>query len=105
MTLCTALRQEIKVHIETYKQVILLLETSKSIDPAQSSHQRLLNLNYSEIQQRLIQNKILLTKLETPGTKLQNLIENLRNRVEKDKEVLICVNQIRKSDQIDINEK
>lgn len=102
ISLQSALKRELQLHIETYKLAINVIdevETSTNSDPALASHQRLLAFKYDDIQKRLIENKILLTKLETPGLKqLDVLIENLRNRVEKDKEVLVSVNQIKKLD-------
>ena len=81
-------------------------ESTLSSDPAQASHQRLLALKYDDIQKRLIDNKTLLTKLESPALKqLTDLIDNLRMRVEKDKNVLLCVNQIKKTDHdVDLKE-
>ena len=68
-------------------------------NPAQSSHQRLLAYNHADIQQRLIDNKTLLTILDKPVLKqLSHLIESLSNRVQNDKEVLFCVGQIRRID-------
>lgn len=68
-------------------------------NPAQSSHQRLLAISYNDIQQRLIDNKTLLTILEKPALKqLATLVENLSQRVESDKEVLLCVGQIKRID-------
>jgi hypothetical protein len=65
-----------------------------------------LNFKYDDIQKRLIDNKILLTKLETPGLKQLNVfIDNLKKRVDKDKEVLLSVNQIKKMDRdVDLKE-
>lgn len=81
-------------------------ESTVNNDPAHASHQRLLAFKYDDIQIRLIDNKILLTKLESPGLKqLGLLIDTLKTRVEKDKEVLLCVNQIRKLDRdVDLKE-
>lgn len=81
-------------------------ETSANSDPAQASHQRLLALRYDDVQKRLIDNKTLLTKLENPGLKqLDTLILNLKKRVDKDKELLLCVNEIKKMDRdVDLKE-
>jgi hypothetical protein len=101
ISLSSALKRELQFHIETYKLAINLIDESETTnyDPAQASHQRLLAFKYEDIQKRLIDNKILLTRLETPGLKhLENLVENLKQRVDKDKEVLICVNQIKNLD-------
>ncbi|CRK92090.1 CLUMA_CG005657, isoform A [Clunio marinus] len=109
ISLRSALRRELQFHIDTYKLAINVIdetETSADSDPAQASHQRLLAFKYDDIQKRLIDNKILLTKLEVPGLKqLHNLLDNLRERVEKDKEVLICVNQVKNRDRdVDLKE-
>lgn len=82
-------------------------ESSVNVDPAQASHQRLLAFKYEDIQKRLIDNKILLTKLETPGLKqLDVLIDSLKQRVDKDKEALVCVNQIKNMDRdVDLKER
>lgn len=102
ISLHSSLKRELQFHIETYKLAINIIdetETSTNSDPAHASHQRLLAFKYDDIQKRLIDNKILLTKLETPGLKqLDTLVENLKTRVDKDKEVLLCVNQIKKLD-------
>lgn len=108
MSIHSALKRELQLHIETYKHAINIIdetETSTITDPAQASHQRLLAFKYDDIQKRLIDNKILLTKLETPGLRqLDALVDNLRKRVDKDKEVLVCVNQIKNLDR-DVNLK
>jgi predicted ribosome quality control (RQC) complex YloA/Tae2 family protein len=109
ISLHLALKRELQFHIDTYKLAINIIdetETTPSTDPAQSSHQRLLNFKYDDIQKRLIDNKILLTKLETPGLKqLDAFVDNLRKRVDKDKEVLLGVNQIKKMDRdVDLKE-
>ncbi|XP_055385151.1 uncharacterized protein LOC129614526 [Condylostylus longicornis] len=98
-----ALKNELTQHIETYKNAVHKLEEMSTItvnqDPAQSSHQRLLAINYGDIQQRLIDNKTLLTILDKPTLKqLQQLIENLNERVQSDKEVLSCIGQIKRLD-------
>lgn len=103
-SLHTALKTELQRHIDTYKAAIHKLEElspiTVSLDPAQSSHQRLLAINYNDIQQRLIDNKTLLTMLDKPALKqLQCLTENLSQRVQNDKEVLFCVGQIKRIDQ------
>lgn len=55
-----------------------------------ASHQRQLSLKYSEIQQRLIDNQSLLNTLEKAGApcSLENLLAELKRRVEQDKEAL-----------------
>lgn len=109
LSLHAALRRELQFHIDTYKLAINVIdetETATASDPAQASHQRLLAYKYDDIQKRLIDNKILLTKLETPGLKqLNTFVENLKARVEKDKDALVCVNQIKNKDHdIDLKE-
>ena len=103
ISLHIALKNELQRHIETYKAAIHKLEELSPItinqDPAQSSHQRLLAIGYADIQQRLIDNKTLLTILDKPALKqLGQLIENLGQRVQNDKEVLFCVGQIKRID-------
>lgn len=109
ISLHSALKRELQFHIETYKLAINVIdenETASNPDPALASHQRLLAFKYDDIQKRLIDNKTLLTRLEAPGLKqLETLVDNLKKRVEKDKEVLVCVNQIKKLDgDVDLKE-
>ncbi|EDW99069.2 uncharacterized protein LOC6538844 [Drosophila yakuba] len=103
ISLHVALKTELQRHVDTYKMAIHKLEELSMVtvnqDPAHSSHQRLLAINYGDIQQRLIDNKTLLTMLDKPALKqLQTLVENLSTRVENDKEVLTCVGQVRRLD-------
>ncbi|CAO1426453.1 unnamed protein product [Diamesa hyperborea] len=104
LSLNAALKNELQFHIETYKMALHKLEELNAVtmiqkDPAQSSHQRLLAYNYADIQQRLIDNKTLLTKIDKPALKqLGLLIQNLLNRVQNDKEVLLCVGEIKRND-------
>ncbi|XP_040175537.1 uncharacterized protein LOC120908522 isoform X1 [Anopheles arabiensis] len=103
ISLHVALKNELQRHIDTYKAAIHKLEELSPVtshqDPAQSSHQRLLAIGYGDIQQRLIDNKTLLTMLDKPALKqLAQLVENLSQRVQNDKEVLFCVGQIRRTD-------
>lgn len=104
----SAIKSSLQQHIETYKHAINIIDESDSpsiTDPATSSHQRLLSFKYDDIQKRLIGNKTLLTKLEVPALRqLSELIENLKERVEKDKEALVCLNHIKKYDK-DVNFK
>jgi hypothetical protein len=82
-----------------------IIDEDSTTDPAQSSHQRLLSLKHEDIQRRLISNKTLLTKLEVPSLRqLHELVGKLRERVEKDKEALVCLNLIKKFDR-DVNFK
>lgn len=64
-----------------------------------ASHQRQLSLKYSEIQQRLIDNQSLLNTLEKAGgpCTLENLLAELKRRVEQDKEALRQWTALRKS--------
>lgn len=64
-----------------------------------ASHQRQLSLKYSEIQQRLIDNQSLLNSLEKAGgpCTLENLLAELKRRVEQDKEALRQWTALRKS--------
>lgn len=103
ISLHVALKTELQRHIDIYKMAIHKLEElNTSItnqDPAHSSHQRLLAINYGDIQQRLIANKTLLTMVDKPALKqLAFLVDNLSQRVENDKEVLKCVGQIKRLD-------
>ncbi|XP_070490336.1 uncharacterized protein [Chironomus tepperi] len=108
ISLQSAIKSSLQLHIETYKHAINIIDESDShsnSDPANSSHQRLLSLKYDDIQKRLICNKTLLTKLEVPSLRqLYELVENLKQRVEKDKEALVCLNHIKKYDK-DVNFK
>lgn len=103
ISLYIALKTELQRHVDTYKLAIHKLEELSMItvnqDPAHSSHQRLLAINYGDIQQRLIDNKTLLTVLDKPALKqLASLVENLSQRVENDKEMLKCVGQVKRLD-------
>ncbi|EDV93215.1 uncharacterized protein LOC6564180 [Drosophila grimshawi] len=103
ISLHVALKTELQRHVDTYKMAIHKLEELSMVtvnqDPAHSSHQRLLAINYGDIQQRLIDNKTLLTMLDKPALKqLHTLVENLSTRVENDKDVLSCVGQVKRVD-------
>lgn len=98
-----ALKTELSRHIEIYKTVTHKLEELSTVtvnpDVAQSSHQRLLSISHSNIQQRLIDNKTLLTALDKPELKqLRVLMDSLNQRVQNDKDILFCVGQIRRID-------
>lgn len=102
-SLHVTLKNELHRHIDTYKIALQKLDELSLItvnqDPAFSSHQRLLAVGYDDIQQRLIDNKTLLTIFEKPALKqLQQLISNLSQRVQNDKEVLFSVGQIKRID-------
>lgn len=63
-----------------------------------ASHQRQLSLKYSEIQQRLINNQGLLNTLEKAASPtLDNLLRELKHRIEYDKEALRQWTALRKS--------
>lgn len=99
------LKSELHRHIDTYKSALQKIDELSAItvnqDPAFSSHQRLLAIGYDDIQQRLIDNKTLLTVLEKPALKqLHQLVDNLAARVQNDKEVLYAVGQIKRIDQL-----
>ncbi|XP_067619757.1 uncharacterized protein [Eurosta solidaginis] len=103
VSLHVALKTELQRHVDTYKIAIHKLEelsiNTSHQDPANSSHQRLLAINYGDIQQRLIENKTLLTMVDKPALKqLASLVENLSQRVENDKEVLKCVGLVKRLD-------
>ncbi|XP_055594654.1 uncharacterized protein LOC129745527 [Uranotaenia lowii] len=103
ISLHVALKNELQRHIDVYKAAIHKLEELSPVtvnhDPAQSSHQRLLAISHGDIQQRVIDNKTLLTMLDKPTLKqLAQLLDNLTQRVQNDKEVLFCVGQIRRID-------
>lgn len=110
-SLHVALKAELQRHIDTYKAALQKLDELSPItvnqDPAQSSHQRLLAISYSDIQQRLIDNKTVLTILDKPALKqLAQLVETLAQRVENDKDVLLCVGQIKRIDpQVNIDSR
>lgn len=97
------LKTELHRHIDTYKTALQKLDELSTItvnqDPAFSSHQRLLAIGHSDLQQRLIDNKTLLCVFEKPALKqLQQLVQNLASRVQNDKEVLFSVGQIKRID-------
>ncbi|KAK9881742.1 hypothetical protein WA026_017263 [Henosepilachna vigintioctopunctata] len=102
-----ALKNELCRHIEAYKSAShrldeLGLVSSDSKKPVDSSHQRLLNLHHDDVQQRLIDNKTILTILDKQALQqLRPLIDVLSNRVQNDKEALFCVSQIKKLHPVD----
>ncbi|KAJ8985983.1 hypothetical protein NQ317_013867 [Molorchus minor] len=97
-----ALKTELQRHIESYKSALhrldeLRLAAADNKKPVDASHQRLLSLRLSEVQQRLIENKTLLTILDKPALKqLDPLIETLAVRVQNDKEALFCISQLKR---------
>lgn len=71
--------------------------STDSKKPVDASHQRLLSLHHEEVQQRLIDNKTLLTILDKPALQqLRPLIDTLAMRVQNDKEALFCVSQVKR---------
>ncbi|EFN84949.1 uncharacterized protein LOC105182734 isoform X1 [Harpegnathos saltator] len=102
-----ALKEELETRTEAYKLALHKIEnfgkhagTHKADQGVQAaSHQRQLSLKYSEIQQRLIDNQSLLNTLEKAGgpCTLENLLAELKRRVEQDKEALRQWTALRKS--------
>ncbi|KAH0956310.1 hypothetical protein HN011_008082 [Eciton burchellii] len=102
-----ALKEELETRTEAYKLALHKIEnlgkhagTHKVDQGVQAaSHQRQLSLKYSEIQQRLIDNQSLLNSLEKAGgaCSLENLLAELKLRVEQDKEALRQWTALRKS--------
>ncbi|XP_077266928.1 uncharacterized protein LOC143899958 [Temnothorax americanus] len=102
-----ALKEELETRMEAYKLALHKIEnfgkhagTNKADQGVQAaSHQRQLSLKYSEIQQRLIDNQSLLNTLEKAGgpCSLENLLAELKHRVEQDKEALRQWTALRKS--------
>ncbi|XP_044753467.1 uncharacterized protein LOC123312938 [Coccinella septempunctata] len=102
-----ALKNELSRHIDAYKTALhrldeLHLVTSDSKKPVDASHQRLLNLHHHDVQQRLIDNKTILTILDKQALQqLRPLIDTLATRVQNDKEALFCISQIKKLHPVD----
>ncbi|KAJ8917874.1 hypothetical protein NQ315_010787 [Exocentrus adspersus] len=97
-----AIKTELQRHVEAYKSALHRLEelglaASDNKKPVDASHQRLLSLRLPEVQQRLIDNKTVLTILDKPALKqLGPLIETLATRVQSDKEALFCISQLKR---------
>lgn len=97
-----ALKNELQRHVDAYKSALHRLDelgvtSTDTKKPVDASHQRLLSLRLPEIQQRLIDNKTLLTILDKPALKqLSSLVETLTTRVQNDKEALFCVSQLKR---------
>ncbi|XP_017779345.1 PREDICTED: uncharacterized protein LOC108564744 [Nicrophorus vespilloides] len=96
-----ALKTELQRHVEAYKGALHRLDelgfSTDSKKPVDASHQRLLSLHHSDVQQRLIDNKTLLTLLDKSVLQqLRPLIDTLATRVQNDKEALFCVSQLKK---------
>ncbi|GAB1860172.1 Mitochondria-eating protein C-terminal domain-containing protein [Camponotus japonicus] len=110
-----ALKEELETRMETYKLALHKIEnfgkhagTHKADQGVQAaSHQRQLSLKYSEIQQRLIDNQSLLNTLEKAGgpCSLENLLAELKRRVEQDKEALRQWTALRNSTFVSTNAK
>lgn len=103
VSLHSALKAEMQRHVDLYKGVIHKLDELSLVtinpDVAHSSHQRLLSISQANIQQRLIDNKTLLTAIDKPELKqLPELIDCLKQRVQNDKEILFSVGEIRRID-------
>uniref|UniRef100_A0A0C9RAY3 GlpV protein n=1 Tax=Fopius arisanus TaxID=64838 RepID=A0A0C9RAY3_9HYME len=108
LPLTSKLREELELRIDAYKLALHKIENlgkdairrSKG-DPhglRSASHQRLLSLRYSEVQQRLIDNQSLLNTLEKGvGRNLEELSNELSRRVEQDKEALRQWTSLRKT--------
>lgn len=97
------LKTELQRHVDVYKSVLHKLDELSLVtmnpDVAHSSHQRLLSISQANIQQRLIDNKTLLTCLDKSELKqLGELVQSLTERVQNDKEILFCVGEIRRID-------
>lgn len=75
-------------------------KVSKGPAPIESSHQRQLSLKLKDIQERLVKNTQLLSVVETTignnNHTLQLLLEDLKNRIEMDKEAITQVVQVGK---------
>ncbi|XP_015510868.2 uncharacterized protein LOC107217741 [Neodiprion lecontei] len=106
VSLPVALKEELEARSEAYKLALHKIEnfqkhtgTNKGGQGVQAaSHQRQLSLKYSEIQQRLINNQGLLNTLEkATSPALENLLRELKHRVEYDKEALRQWTALRKS--------
>ncbi|XP_044581767.1 uncharacterized protein LOC123263230 [Cotesia glomerata] len=107
LPLTAKLKDELETRIDAYKLALHKIDNfgkdasrrSKG-DPhglKSSSHQRLLSLKYSEVQQRLIDNQSLLNTLEkASGRNLAELSAELAGRVEQDKEALRQWTSLRK---------
>ncbi|CAG9862362.1 unnamed protein product [Phyllotreta striolata] len=97
-----ALKTELQLHVDVYKSALHRLDELNLIStdnkkPVDASHQRLLSLKLKEVQQRLIDNKTLLTILDKPALKqLEVLVGTLSDRVQNDKEALFCVSQLKR---------
>lgn len=97
------LKTELQRHVDVYKTVLHKIEELSLVtmnpDVAHSSHQRLLSISQANIQQRLIDNKTLLTSLDKSELKqLSELVQSLNERVQNDKKILFCVGEIRRID-------
>ncbi|XP_023289516.1 uncharacterized protein LOC105698426, partial [Orussus abietinus] len=99
-----ALKEELEARNEAYKLALHKIENfgkhgaHKDQGVQAASHQRQLSLRYSEVQQRLIDNQSLLNTLEKASNlTLENLLDELKRRVEQDKEALRQWTALRKT--------
>ncbi|XP_058807347.1 uncharacterized protein LOC131674910 [Phymastichus coffea] len=101
-----ALKDELETRADAYKLALHKIESlgkhaglHKGDQGVQAaSHQRQLSLKHSEVQQRLIDNQGLLNVLErASGTRLDELLVELKTRVEQDKEALRQWSVLRKT--------
>ncbi len=96
--------QQLKVAILKLEELSLAHRTpicssvTKGPAPTSASHQRLLQVNQLEVQERLIKNKTLLNVVEPAMTNnfLASLLHTLEKRIETDKEVLFNFTELRK---------
>ncbi|XP_023246071.1 uncharacterized protein LOC106646497 [Copidosoma floridanum] len=105
-----ALKEELEVRADAYKLALHKIEglgkhaglhkgDHQGLQAA--SHQRLLALSYSEVQQRLIDNQSLLNTLEkTRHGQLDCLLDELKSRVQRDKEALRQWSALRRNEAV-----
>ena len=111
MNLHDALKIEFNKMIQQLKGAIMKLETvsfsqrlpirtslSKGGAPSGASHQRLLQLTHTEVQERLIKNKSLLNVVEPAmsNSYLAGLIQTLEGRIDADKGILFHFAELRR---------
>ncbi|XP_013389364.1 uncharacterized protein LOC106158066 [Lingula anatina] len=110
MHLHDALKIEFEKMSHQYRSAVMKLEElslvhhttlSRSLTkaaPTDASHQRLMQLNQTHIQDRLIKNKSLFNVIEPAVTNqtLLKLLQTLEERIENDKDVLFYFSELRK---------
>lgn len=111
MALHDALRQEFDKMSHQYRNAIQKLDelslahrspipssVNKGPAPTGASHQRLLQMSQTEVQDRLIKNKSLLNAVEpaASNTLLSRLLKILEDRIEYDKDVLFYFSELKK---------